>query len=156
MGLLSGFKTWKSSVQRKLLTEIKMLSILGVFGLFIATSNAYILLYPIQAPIYTMPVFSKTVQAPSAPVNRIGPAIAPVVVNFADYDCSGGDGTYPDFESGCETYYVCSGDRAWSYTCNQNMYFDASIGHCNVGSKVNEKCNSDLAPNENGTSEIAK
>ena len=88
-----------------------MLSILSVFGLFIATSNAYILLYPIQAPIYTMPVSSKTVQAPSVPVNRIGPAIAPVVVNFADYDCSGGDGTYPDFESGCETYYVCSGDR---------------------------------------------
>ena len=88
-----------------------MLSILSVFGLFIAATNAYILLYPIQAPIYTMPVSTKTVQAPSVPVNRIGPAIAPVVVNFADYDCSGGDGTYPDFESGCETYYVCSGDR---------------------------------------------
>jgi len=131
-----------------------MLSILSVLGLFLASSNAYILLYPIQSPIYTMPS-QAVVRAPSAPVNRIGPAIAPVVVNFADYDCSGGDGTYPDFESGCMSYYVCSGDRAWSYTCNANMYFDASLGHCNVGSKVNYNCNADLPPNPDGGSEIA-
>ena len=45
----------------------------------------------------------KGVPEPIAPVR--------VVVDFADHDCSNGDGTYPDLHSGCENFYVCHGKR---------------------------------------------
>ena len=45
------------------------------------------------------------------PVLRGQPETQPIVIQLAEQDCSYGDGTYPDLESGCEKYYVCNGDR---------------------------------------------
>ena len=37
------------------------------------------------------------------------PAIEPVVIDFAEFDCPD-VGVFPDEESGCEKYYVCNAD----------------------------------------------
>ena len=36
------------------------------------------------------------------------PSVAPVVVDIVEFDCPA-DGSFPDMESGCESYFVCAG-----------------------------------------------
>ena len=36
------------------------------------------------------------------------PSVAPVVVDLVEFDCPA-DGSFPDMESGCESYFVCAG-----------------------------------------------
>ena len=35
------------------------------------------------------------------------PSVAPVVVDIVEFDCPA-DGSFPDMESGCESYFVCA------------------------------------------------
>merc|ERR1712029_766791 len=93
----------------KKIAETKMLSILSVLLSLMITTDAYTFVYqPMPMPLY--PMYQGV-----NPVLRGQPETQPIVIQLAEQDCSYGDGTYPDLESGCEKYYVCNGDRSWSY-----------------------------------------
>ena len=72
------------------------------------------------------------------------PAIEPVVIDFAEFDCPD-VGVFPDEESGCEKYYVCNkafkSIKGFHYTCNPGQLFDAKLGACNEASAVDDYCN---------------
>merc|ERR1712243_67556 len=131
------------AVTKTLLPEYKMLSFLCIVCSILMSRHAYIhsytIFHPLQfhvpTPMYQ--VYPWMLQSVSG--LSIGPVR--VVVDFAEHDCSDGDGTYPDLGSGCQNYYVCHGERAWSYTCNPGTFFDAKIGACNLAIKVDKNCN---------------
>ena len=55
--------------------------------------------------------------------------------------CKNGDGLYPDYESKCEKFYMCSNSLTSSvkvtfYNCPSGLLFDTSIMACNVASQV--------------------
>ena len=60
-----------------------------------------------------------------------GLPLGPLVIDLAtDYECPG-DGTFPNLEDGCDSFFMCSGGQHHKMTCNPGLKFDGSIGQCN-------------------------
>merc|ERR1711936_1057197 len=73
---------------------------------------------------------------PQAPHCRRGPG-APSEEEFA---CPG-DGTYPNLQNACRSYYNCHSGEVWEVNCQPGLKFDGSIGQCNLGTVVDDSCN---------------
>merc|ERR1711936_1253720 len=64
-----------------------------------------------------------------------------LVIELApDYQCPG-DGSFPNLEDACDSFYMCSGGKHHKMTCNPGLKFDGSIGQCNWEQEVDDNCN---------------
>ena len=65
-----------------------------------------------------------------------GLPLGPLVIDLAtDYKCPG-DGTFPNLEDACDSFFMCSEGKHHKMTCNPGLKFDGSIGQCNWEAKV--------------------
>jgi len=72
-----------------------------------------------------------------------GLPLGPLVIDLAtDFQCPG-DGSFPNLENGCDSFFMCSGDKQYEFTCNPGLKFDGSIGQCNWEQEVDDNCNWD-------------
>merc|ERR1711981_265065 len=70
-----------------------------------------------------------------------GLPLGPLVIDIAtDYQCPG-DGTFPNLEDACDSFFMCSGGNHHKMTCNPGLKFDGSIGQCNWEAEVDDNCN---------------
>merc|ERR1712109_344049 len=51
------------------------------------------------------------------------------------------DGTFPNLENACGSYFMCHGEKVWEVNCQPGLLFDGSIGQCNWESAVDDNCN---------------
>merc|ERR1711971_124781 len=68
---------------------------------------------------------------------------APIVIDLPspnEFECPK-DGTFPNLENACDSFYVCSNENVWEYTCDPGLKFDGSIGQCNWSDKIDDNCN---------------
>ena len=83
-----------------------------------AAAQSYLVYVP-RAPhsLYQLPWLAAGRGAPTVPPFHgdtdtlllvTEPSVAPVVVDLLEFDCPA-DGSFPDMESGCESYFVCAG-----------------------------------------------
>lgn len=76
-----------------------------------------------------------------------GLPLGPLVIDLAtDYQCPG-DGTFPNLEDACDSFFMCSGGKHHKMTCNPGLKFDGSTGGCNWEDEVLETSSSSLALN---------
>merc|ERR1712045_24159 len=69
--------------------------------------------------------------------------LGPLVIDLAtDFQCPG-DGSFPNLENGCDSFFMCSGDKQYEFTCNPGLKFDGSIGQCDWEQEVDDNCNWD-------------
>merc|ERR1711981_632610 len=90
--------------------------------------------------IYQHPFFHA---APQYWFLRGPPGISPIVVGLPtpeEFVCPK-DGTFPNLENACDSYYICSNGNVWERTCNPGLKFDGSSGQCNWAREVDENCN---------------
>ena len=65
-----------------------------------------------------------------------GLPLGPLVIDLAsDYECPG-DGTFPNLEDACDSFFMCSEGKHHKMTCNPGLKFDGSIGQCNWEDEV--------------------
>lgn len=66
------------------------------------------------------------------------PPVADVVLELPDeveFVCPK-DGTFPNLENACGSYFMCHGENVWEVNCQPGLLFDGSIGQCNWESAV--------------------
>lgn len=71
---------------------------------------------------------SETVEVYSPAVTLHLGITSPPSFNF---DCSNRpDGTYPNYQSGCKSFYMCKNGQTSHFWCNSGEIYDASLLHC--------------------------